>query len=321
MTKEVYQLGQIPELGEVPAKMHEQLIGQSCFTEPGNFFPPESVAVPEIGPRDLLAYMMAASVNYNNVWASLGIPIDAIRVRRKKGPAGDTGGSGASGVVWKVGEDVKNVNLGDEVVVQGGWWNVDAPHVLAGKDPTLAPPEPVWGHNTNRGSFVRFTGRQGRPRRGEPGRGTRRMPGRGTGDAPTHNVFVTHCDDTWVAEQIANAISECGATPFLDEQHIHAGADFEKRIRLAIAKANELVILVTPRALQSHYVWIELGAAWLRDIPIIGLLHGISIEELQAQRDLPLLKSRNLLCLNQIAVYLQQLRGRISTLPGTQSPC
>jgi hypothetical protein len=44
-------------------------------------------------------------------------------------------------------------------------------------------------------------------------------------------VFVSHCGlDTWVAKQIARAIEARGATPFLDEAQVDAGADFEEDI-------------------------------------------------------------------------------------------
>jgi NADPH:quinone reductase-like Zn-dependent oxidoreductase len=67
---------------------------------------------------------MAAGVNYNNVWAAMGIPIDVIKTRQKKGEAEDfhIGGSDASGVVWATGSAVTNVKVGDEVVVHCGMW-------------------------------------------------------------------------------------------------------------------------------------------------------------------------------------------------------
>ncbi len=159
MAKDIYELGQIPELGDVPARMHAQVIRQKRFGEPKDAFQVEQVPVPELGPRDVLVYVMAAGVNYNNVWAALGIPIDVIKTRQKGGAKEDfhIGGSDASGIVWKVGSDVKNVKVGDEVVVHCGWWDPEDPHVLAGKDPMLAPSQKIWGYETNWGSFAQFT--------------------------------------------------------------------------------------------------------------------------------------------------------------------
>ena len=135
--------------------------------------------MPALGPRDVLVYVMAAGVNYNNVWAAMGIPIDVIKARQKKGEPEDfhIGGSDASGVVWAVGKDVTNVKVGDEVVVHCGMWEPDDPWVVAGKDPMLAPSQKIWGYESNWGSFAQYTQGAGSPVRaqaGAPDLGSRR---------------------------------------------------------------------------------------------------------------------------------------------------
>src|SRR5262245_392177 len=98
----------LPELGVVPPTMRAQLIRADRFGAPVDAFQPEDVPVPDIGPREVLVSVMAAGVNYNNVWAAMGIPIDVIKTRMKKGEKEDfhIGGSDAAGVVWKVGSAV-----------------------------------------------------------------------------------------------------------------------------------------------------------------------------------------------------------------------
>lgn len=125
-------------------------------------------------------------------------------------------------------------------------------------------------------------------------------------------VFVSHSgQDTWVAKQIAREIERSGAKAFLDEAEIDAGADFEEDIRNLLERADELVVLLTPWALDRPYVWIELGAAWGRRIPIVALLLSITPGELQSRPGVPvLLKKRDLLELNDIETYLDQLRRR-----------
>ncbi len=159
MTKDVYALGEVPELGQVPARMLAQVIRAERFGEPTDAFRQEEVPVPELGPHDVLVYVMAAGVNYNNVWAAMGIPIDVIKNRQKKGEREDfhIGGSDASGVVWKVGKDVTSVKVGDEVVLHCGMWDHDDPWVQGGKDPMLAPTQIIWGYESNWGSFAQFT--------------------------------------------------------------------------------------------------------------------------------------------------------------------
>ena len=126
-------------------------------------------------------------------------------------------------------------------------------------------------------------------------------------------VFVSPSGpDTWVAKQIAREIEARGATPFLDEGQVDAGADFEEDILDFLQRAHELVVLLTPWALERPYVWAEIGAAWGRRIPIVALLLGITAAELQVRPGIPvLLKKRDLLELNDIEAYLKQLAARV----------
>jgi crotonyl-CoA carboxylase/reductase len=102
---------------------------------------------------------MAAGVNFNNVWAARGVPIDVIGARRKAGDPYDfhIGGSDASGVVWAVGREVTGVKPGDHVVAHCGVWERNDPFILAGGDPMFAPSQRIWGYETNWGSFAQFT--------------------------------------------------------------------------------------------------------------------------------------------------------------------
>ena len=151
-------LGDRPPLGEVPANMHAFLVRQDRFGEPAKAWQREVIPTPEIGPKDVLVYVMATGINYNNVWAALGYPVDVIADRQKKGEPEDfhAGGSDCSGVVWAVGAEVTNVEVGTEVVVHSGWWEPDDPWVLSGKDPMLAPSVRIWGYQTNYGSYCQF---------------------------------------------------------------------------------------------------------------------------------------------------------------------
>ncbi len=120
-----------------------------------------------------------------------------------------------------------------------------------------------------------------------------------------------------MAKQIAREIEACGAAPFLDEAHVDAGADFEEDILNFLNRAHELVVLLTPWALERPHVWAEIGAAWGRRIPIVALLLGITPAELQSRPGIPvLLKKRDLLQLNDIGAYLEQLKERAQQKQG-----
>lgn len=125
-------------------------------------------------------------------------------------------------------------------------------------------------------------------------------------------VFVSHSgEDTWVARQIAREITTRNATPFLDEADVDVGAEFEEDIRNFLDKADELLVLFTPWALERPYVWIEIGAAWQRRIPIIVILHGLSVKDFQAHPNAPVfLKKRDIIRLNDLDDYLKQLSSK-----------
>ena len=139
--------------------MWAQVIRGERYGEPRDAFRAETLPIPELGPLDVLVYVLAAGVNYNNVWAAMGIPVDVIKTRQKRGDTEDfhVGGSDASGVIWKVGSQVTNVKVGDEVVVHCGMWDANDPHILAGKDPMLCNSQKIWGYESNWGSFAQFT--------------------------------------------------------------------------------------------------------------------------------------------------------------------
>ena len=157
--EKIYELGEKPTLGVVPENMHAFCVRQDRFGEPKDAWQREILPVPNIGPQDVLVYTMATGINYNNVWAALGYPVDVIADRQKKGEPEDfhAGGSDCAGIVWAVGSEVRNVTVGDEVVVHSGWWAPDDPWVLSGKDPMLAPSARIWGYQTNYGSYCQFT--------------------------------------------------------------------------------------------------------------------------------------------------------------------
>ena len=159
MTKELYGLGEAPPIGVVPAKMHAWVVRPDRFGEPKTAFQREVVDTPEPAQDEVIVYVMAAGVNYNNVWAALGVPVDVIGTRNKAGEPEQfhIGGSDASGIVWKLGRSVKHLAVGDEVVIHCGTWAADCPVVASGQDPMLSPTFRIWGYETNWGSFAQFT--------------------------------------------------------------------------------------------------------------------------------------------------------------------
>jgi crotonyl-CoA carboxylase/reductase len=159
VAKDVYEIGEIPPVGELPTLMHAQLVRPERYGEPKDAIADEVIDVPKLGPREALVLVMAAGVNFNNVWAARGVPVDVTKTQARWGEPTEFHivGSDASGVVYAVGDDVTNVGVGDEVVVHAGQWDHDDPWVDAGNDPGLAGSFRVWGYDTCWGSFAQFS--------------------------------------------------------------------------------------------------------------------------------------------------------------------
>jgi crotonyl-CoA carboxylase/reductase len=138
--------------------MHAQVIRPDRYGDPATAFKAEVVETPRIGPDEVLIAVMAAGINYNNVWAARGYPVDQVKVRQKQGETEEfhIGGSDASGIVYAIGADVVNVSVGEEVVVHPGVWSIDDPWITSGKDPMIAPSAKIWGYDTNYGAFGQF---------------------------------------------------------------------------------------------------------------------------------------------------------------------
>ena len=159
MASDLYEIGEIPPLGEVPPTMHAQLVRPDRYGEPRDAIRDEVLDVPEPGPHDVLVLVMAAGVNFNNVWAARGVPIDVTKTQARWGEPTDfhVVGSDAAGIVYAVGSDVTDLEVGQPVVVHAGQWDPDDPWVRAGHDPGLSTSFRVWGYDTCWGSMAQFT--------------------------------------------------------------------------------------------------------------------------------------------------------------------
>ena len=151
--KDIYAIGEVPPLGFVPNKMHAWVIRKDRHGNPMQSFQSEEFDIPEIGPSDVLVLVMAAGVNYNGVWAGLGKPISVLDVTKKDY---HIAGSDASGIVWKVGSNVKKWKVGDEVVIHAMTWDHEDDEVNGG-EPMLSESNKVFGYETADGTFAQFT--------------------------------------------------------------------------------------------------------------------------------------------------------------------
>jgi crotonyl-CoA carboxylase/reductase len=151
--KDLYEVGEIPPLGHVPKQMYAWAIRRDRHGEPDKSFQVEVVDTHTLDSNEVLVFVMAAGVNYNGVWAGLGIPISPFDVHKADY---HIAGSDAAGIVWAVGDKVKRWKVGDEVVVHCNQDDGDDEECNGG-DPMFSDSQRIWGYETPDGSFAQFT--------------------------------------------------------------------------------------------------------------------------------------------------------------------
>ena len=129
-----------------------------------------------------------------------------------------------------------------------------------------------------------------------------------------YRIFVSHgSDDSWIAAQIAKRAQELGADTFLDETNIPKGAKFKQIIHREIAQSDEVVALFTPWSSKRSWVWIEIGAAWGQNKPVVAVFYGMELKDLDANgQGKGILEDINVLRLNDIEQYFTQLASRVN---------
>ena len=150
--KDLYEIGEIPPLGHVPKQMYAWAIRRERHGPPTEAMQVEVVDLPELDSHDVLVLVMAAGVNYNGIWAGLGVPVSPFDIHKAEY---HIAGSDASGVVYAVGSKVKRWKVGDEVVVHCNQDDGDDEECNGG-DPMFSPSQRIWGYETPDGSFAQF---------------------------------------------------------------------------------------------------------------------------------------------------------------------
>ncbi len=151
--KDLYEIGEMPPLGYVPKKMYAWAIRRERHGEPDQSFQQEVVDTWTIDSHEVLVLVMAAGVNYNGVWAGLGVPISPFDVHKQPY---HIAGSDAAGIVWQVGDKVKTWKVGER-------WSCTATRTMAktksamAATPMFSPTQRIWGYETHDGSFAQFT--------------------------------------------------------------------------------------------------------------------------------------------------------------------
>ncbi len=148
------ELGVVPAtIGVLPERMLAVTIRKEREGEPLKAMQLEEVPLPEVGPTEVLVLTMAAGVNFNGIWAARGKPVSVFKMHNEPF---HIAGSDASGIVWKVGSEVRRWKPGDHVVMHCNQSCGQCPE-CNGLDPMACEGQKIWGYETSWGSFAQFT--------------------------------------------------------------------------------------------------------------------------------------------------------------------
>ncbi|MFE0171800.1 crotonyl-CoA carboxylase/reductase [Streptomyces sp. NPDC059002] len=122
------------------------------------------VPMPELAPDEVLVAVMASALNYNTVWSAKFEPMPSFGFLRHYAKQGGWAarhdqpfhviGSDAAGVVVRAGTGVRNVRIGDHVVVATA--HVDDQDPVTHNDGMMGAEQRAWGFETNFGGLAAY---------------------------------------------------------------------------------------------------------------------------------------------------------------------
>jgi crotonyl-CoA reductase len=125
----------------------------------------DEVAIPPLGPNEVLVAPMAAALNFNTVWTSIFEPLSTFGFLERFGRESDFGarhdlpyhivGSDAAGVVVRTGPGVTRWKPGDRVTIHCNYVDMEGPE--GHDDSMIDDRQRIWGFETNFGSMAELT--------------------------------------------------------------------------------------------------------------------------------------------------------------------
>jgi len=122
----------------------------------------DEVALPPLGPNEVLIAPMASALNYNTVWTSIFEPLSTFGFLERFAKESELGarhdlpyhivGSDAAGVVLRTGAGVTQWKPGDRVTVHCNYVDLEQPE--GHQDSMLDPAQRIWGFETNFGGLA-----------------------------------------------------------------------------------------------------------------------------------------------------------------------
>jgi crotonyl-CoA reductase len=125
----------------------------------------DEVAIPPLGPNEVLIAPMASALNFNTVWTSIFEPLSTFGFLERFGKESDLGarhdlpyhivGSDASGVVVRTGPGVHRWKPGDRVTVHCNYVDMEGPE--GHDDSMIDSSQRIWAFETNFGGMAELS--------------------------------------------------------------------------------------------------------------------------------------------------------------------
>jgi TIR domain len=116
-------------------------------------------------------------------------------------------------------------------------------------------------------------------------------------------IFISHSShDKWVARQISKLLEKENHTTFLDEKDIKTGDSIDSSIQEHLKESDDILLLLSPASIKSHWVFIELGGAKALGKRVIPILFHVLANEIP--NAISQLLARDI---NELDKYIQEL--------------
>ena len=77
------------------------------------------------------------------------------------------------------------------------------------------------------------------------------------------NVFISYADaDSAIARELVGNLSDTHVAGWMDHADVASGVAISRHIKESIQRASTVLVLVTPRSIESQSVQFEVGVAW-----------------------------------------------------------
>lgn len=96
-----------------------------------------------------------------------------------------------------------------------------------------------------------------------------------------YDIFLSYSHlDRALAKELDAKFAASGLRCFLSEKDLSSGVAWVENIRDSIRESDRVMLLITPNSIRSRWIFIEAGAAWMQNKPIIPLVEFVEISDL-----------------------------------------